>query len=211
MTSKRGICMSTGTWSTPAPPRTRETESVQQRAASRVPAWPAPGRGAIAPLPEQERLPRRATAVTPAMWVLGAHGGAGETVLATVLVEAAAASHAWPVSEHDDTPVLLVARTTMSGIQAAQRAVADWASGETGSLLAGVVLIADAPAGLPRHMTELVARLRSVAPRLWTLPWCAAWREAAGPTVGSADRRLRRALTELSIDLNLPLIERNPS
>lgn len=198
--------VSASTWSTPAPVR-QQGEQQQQRAQHRVPAWSASGSGAVAPLLPADRLPRRTVQQAPAMWVLGVHGGAGESVLASVLEGAAQADHAWPVGP-GAAPVLLTARTTMSGLRALQHAVADWASGETDALLVGVVLIADSPTSLPRHMTDVIRRLESVAPRAWHLPWCMAWREIASPTVAEADRRLRHNLTNLASYLTLNLAER---
>ena len=136
------------------------------------------------------------------MWfVLGVHGGAGESTLEALLPGARAADHAWPVSPDPRRParVLLVARTSHSGLLAAQNALRDWASGAVTVELLGLVLIADAPGRLPKHLRRLAGLVASATPRIWELAWQAQWR------VGPATlQRASRELQQLVHDLNRP-------
>jgi hypothetical protein len=61
-------------------------------------------------------------------WILGAHGGAGESTLAALDPNAKAAGHAWPVSSHIQD-VVVIAREHKAGIRAAQCAGQHWGSG----------------------------------------------------------------------------------
>lgn len=214
--------MSVSSWSMPAPTarppmvadpnKTREPQAVPSTPgpSTSVPSFAPPSPGVVAPIAVDGRLPRRVRRSAPALWVLGAHGGAAETTIAATLRDASACEHAWPSGPGVQAPVLLTARTTMAGLRAVQRALADWASGQTGVRLAGVVLVADAPGHLPRHMSVVVATLESTAPKLWRLPWSAAWRASEAPDTTSAERRLGKALADLAGELNLPLDEPSP-
>ena len=114
-----------------------------------------------------------------ARWiVVGAHGGAGETTIADLIAGGRAAGHAWPIATEDDPPnVLLVARTTHRGLHAAQSALREWASGVVPVQLAGLVLIADAPGRMPKHLRQQAGVLGKAAPECWRIPWIAAWRD----------------------------------
>ena len=168
----------------------------------------AAARGAAAPQPgipspdTVDRLPVRLVGGHPGLWVLGTHGGAGETRLAAVLPGARAAGHAWPEAEGAGLGpgrVLLVARTDAHGLRAAQRAAAAWASGTCPAVdLVGLVLIADAPGRLPRRLQQTADLVAGGVPRTWHLGWHEPWRTAA-PQEGDEPRglrRLRRDLTE---------------
>ena len=149
---------------------------------------PAPDRG--------DRLPRRDVAVTARLWWVGAHGGAGESTLAALLPQSRAAGHAWPVAS---APVraVLVARTTMRGLRAAQVAAADWASGGVAGVeLLGLVLIADAPTNLSRPLRELATVVAGGVPRVWRVPWHEPWRAGADPGQ-SSPRQARRLVDDL--------------
>src|SRR5690606_18284474 len=90
---------------------------------------------------------------TPRLWVVGTHGGAGETTVAELL-EGAGTQRRWPREAH--APVLLVARTHARGLRAAQLAMRAWAAGQTPPLeLIGLLLVADAPGRLPKPLAHL--------------------------------------------------------
>lgn len=117
-----------------------------------------------------DRLPIAALPGTPRLWVIGAHGGAGESTLARVLTGAAPTAHRWPSAT--TTPVLLVARSSMTGLTAARRATIQWASGAAGTLrLLGLVVIADAPGRLPQPLTHFADLIGGGVPRIWRWPW----------------------------------------
>ncbi|MFZ0088399.1 MAG: DUF6668 family protein [Solirubrobacteraceae bacterium] len=141
------------------------------------------------------------------MWfVLGVHGGAGETTLAALLPGAGAADHAWPLSPDPRRParVLLVARTSHAGLLAAQHALRDWASGAVAAELLGLVLMADAPGRLPRQLRPLADLVASATPRIWELPWQAHWR-LGQPTRQRASRELHQLVHQLSHPQDAPL------
>lgn len=73
--------------------------------------------------------------------------------------------------------MVLVARTSHTGLAAAQTALAQWAAGDTPPVdLLGLVLSADAPGRIPRALRELTQLVGGGAPRAWQLPWIEEWR-----------------------------------
>ena len=132
-------------------------------------------------------------------FVLGVHGGAGESTLEALLPAARAADHTWPLSPDPRRParVLLVARTSHSGLLAAQHALRDWASGAVTAELLGLVLMADAPGRLPKQLRLLAGLVASAAPRIWKLPWQAQWR-LGQPTLQRASRELQQLVHQLN-------------
>jgi len=158
------------------------------------PAAPQQGVGRPA-----RRLPSRPATPPAALWVVGTHGGAGESSIAELDDSWAAARHAWPrpVELADRCICVLTARTNVRGLTAAQAALIQWASDlEAGTTLLGLVLIADAPGRLPRPLRDLAAHVRGGAPRTWELPWLEDWR------LGEPDRlQSHRAVRRLVHDL----------
>ena len=170
---------------------------------------PVPQLGLV-PAPQPAALPRRVLATPATWWWVGAHGGAGESTLATAVAGTAASEHTWPQPCPDvggTHPVLLVARTHASGLLAAQRALTEWAAGGAGAVeLLGLVLLADAPGRAPAPLRDLARLVAGGAPRTWSLPWVEAWRlggaqtdlraSASTPTP-AALRRLQSQVTRL--------------
>jgi hypothetical protein len=133
-----------------------------------------------------DRLPRRTVTGAATLWVTGVHGGAGESRLTGFLDGARATDHAWPVpADGFGRPsVLLVCRSDMRGLKAAQGALIQWASGAAPSVdLLGLAVLADAPGKLPKPLRDFAVLVGGGAPRLWILPWVESWRlgDAAGP------------------------------
>ena len=94
--------------------------------------------------------------VDHAWWWLGVHGGAGVTTLERAVAGGRDAGLAWPVSV-ESPAVVLVARSSANGIQAAQNAARQWASGMVpGVDLLGLVVVADAPGRRPGVLRNLV-------------------------------------------------------
>ena len=165
--------------------------------------------GATAPqggvrAPDDGLLPTLSHDWPAALWLLGAHGGAGESTLAELVPGWRAAHHGWPqVRSAIAAPrVVLLARTGVPGLLAARAAATQWAAGSTPPIeLLGLVLVADAPGRLPRPIRDLARLVSGGVPRTWQLPWVEAWRlgapvalETAPPTVRSVVRALRSAL-----------------
>ena len=143
-----------------------------------APSAPQPG----VPTPER-RLPLRRFLRGPRLWIVGAHGGSGETTLASLHEAWLPACHCWPQGPAGTSGCILTARTSADGLLAAQSTLAQWAASGAGSArLLGLVLIADAPGKLPRPLRELADVVSGGAPRLWMMPWVEAWRLGAQPT-----------------------------
>ena len=112
------------------------------------------------------------------LWWVAPHGGAGESTLAQLLPDSAAADHRWPTTrDGDDRPyVVLVARTHQSGLTTAQNAIREWASGSIPIELAGLVLVADAPGRLPKSLRALADLVAGGVSEVWRVPWIDTWR-----------------------------------
>ena len=89
----------------------------------------APLRGMVEP-DAADRLSRRTMSGSAALWITGAHGGAGESRIADLLDGARVTDHCWPVLQDGSKPrVLLVCRADMRGLTTARSALTQWASG----------------------------------------------------------------------------------
>lgn len=149
-----------------------------------------------------DRLPTRQVAVGASVWWLGAHGGAGESTLASLALDSQSAGHAWPIPSdpRSRNRIVVVARTNYAGLMAAQHFAREWASGTTANRidLLGLVLVADAPSRRPKELRQLEQHIAGGYPRLWTLPWVEAWRVSP---VSASD--MPREYRTLLADLNL--------
>lgn len=144
-----------------------------------------------------DRLARRTMTGSAALWIAGAHGGAGESRIAHLL-GARATDHCWPVLQDGSKPrVLLVCRADIRGLTAARNALTQWASGATPKVnLLGLTILADAPGKTPKPLRDFAAIVGGGAPRLWTLPWVEAWR--IGDTTTTASREFQRFITDIA-------------
>lgn len=128
--------------------------------------------------PENGLRVRSSTAVA-SLFIVGAHGGAGESAVASMDPRWVATDHTWPQLP-DEAPAqcVVVARTHASGLMAAQRALRQWASSSAGTSAqcVGLLLIADAPGRLPAPILDLVRHVSGGAPRVWRLDWIEQWR-----------------------------------
>jgi hypothetical protein len=146
-----------------------------------------------------DRLGHRTVSGSAALWITGAHGGAGESRIADLLPGARATDHCWPILQDGTKPrVLLVCRTDMRGLTAARSALTQWASGAAPELeLLGLAILADAPGKTPRPLRDFAAIVGGGAPRFWTLPWVEAWRHGDSTTPPPA-REYQRFITDLA-------------
>ena len=146
-----------------------------------------------------DRLARRTMTGTAALWITGAHGGAGESRIADLLDGARATDHCWPVLQKGSKPrVLLVCRADMRGLTAVRSALTQWASGATPEVdLLGLAILADAPGKTPKVLRDFSAIVGGGAPRLWTLPWVEAWRHGDTSTP-STPRDYQRFITDIA-------------
>ena len=188
-------------------PGAQEVRGSSVDAPSSIPAGAPPVLGAVAPIDAEDRLPRRRVAERPAIWVLGVHGGSGESTLARLLPNARPAAHSWPLADVETT-VLLVSRTHAAGLRAAQLALTDWASGSIpGVRLAGLVLAADAPQRPPVEARDFIQLVSGAAPATWEFPWIPEWRGDMLPGAGEQPRRVAQTVARLVTALRLPAEE----
>ena len=153
--------------------------------------------------PTTGALPTRAVAPIAEVWVVGAHGGAGESSLASLDPAWESTGHAWPQAQGAERPcaTVLVARTNLTGLVAAQKALTQWASGALSPSvrLLGLVLMADAPGRLPKPLREMSALVAGGAPRVWNVAWVEAWRLGAELDAAQLPKSLRRLTQDLSV------------
>ncbi|AYD89923.1 hypothetical protein D5R93_07595 [Actinomyces lilanjuaniae] len=158
----------------------------------------APQAGVPAPA-EDQRLPVVTVRDEASLWVVGAHGGSAESTIAALSESWRATSHRWPVPAAE-APVraVLTARLSVSGIQAAQGALTQWACGLVpGVKLLGLVLVADAPGRVPRPVRDLAQVVGGGAPRTWQVPWIRTWRLGEPPDLGGSPRAARTLVKDL--------------
>jgi hypothetical protein len=158
------------------------------------PAAPQPG----VPQPDAEmQLPQVRHALGAELWWAGAHGGAGESILASLAPTWRAAGHAWPYHEDGSTArVVLVCRSHASGLLHAQAALTQWAAGLVlGVELLGLVVVADAPGRLPKPLRDLTDLVTGGAPRAWRVGWQEKWRQGNPPDLQDCSRNIESLLT----------------
>lgn len=157
----------------------------------------APQLGVAAPDPAS-RLPFRPVETWAPLWVVGAHGGAGESTLSALIPGAVSAEHHWPQRPAGVVRAVVVARSSLRGLTAAQAAAQQWASRTVpGVDLLGLVVMADAPGRLPRTLRDRMQVVAGGFPRTWMVPWIDAWRTSEVDSA-AAPREVRRVVDELT-------------
>lgn len=119
--------------------------------------------------------------------------------MATLVPSWRAAGHRWP-RQPGAAParVVLTARSNMRGLQAAQAAATEWASGVVPFVeLLGLVVVSDAPGRPPRPLREFAQLVSGGLPRTWAVPWVEAWRLGETPAIPDLPRAVRRLVDEL--------------
>lgn len=190
---------SSNPWITRTPEPATEPEPVVVHRGSSPASGPTAPQSGVPEPAAADLLPVREVWGAPSVWVLGVHGGAGESTVAGLVPSWEAAGHAWPRPvEGAAAPVLLVARTHMRGLMAARAAATQWAAGVVPQAdVLGLVLIADAPGRLPRSLRDLAQVVSGGVPRAWTVPWIESWRLGESPTLAAAPRAARRMVDEV--------------
>ena len=169
-----------------APERLRGPAPVPLRVASGLVSAPPAGRTVCT-----------STHSVDGIALLGAHGGAGVTCLLRAGLDQVAvdADRRWPPAG----PVVLVARTSTSGLEWARDLARQHASGLAGDVeLLGLVLVADAPGRLPARTTALRDLVSGAFARTWHLPWLEEWRLAATTEPLPAHPHVRHLSAELA-------------
>lgn len=147
-----------------------------------------------------DRLPRRYLSGSATLWVVGVHGGAGESAVTRLIDGSRPTQHAWPTVEDAEMPppVLLVCRSNVKGLESARRALIEWTSPHPPEVeLLGLAVLADAPGKLPKPLRDLAAIVGGGAPRLWHLPWVEAWR-TGDATTDQLPRETRKFITDIN-------------
>ncbi len=154
-------------------------------------------------------------AESPSWCFLAARGGAGAGLLSRLSDlpgEQAAgwdADRLWPDPDlqRGTGAVVVVARTTAAGLAAARDLAAQYLSGTApaGTVLAGVVLVADQPGKPPAPITRSISLLDGVYARTWHVPYVPEYRllasddvPAVHPLIADVLVDIRAAVTELS-------------
>lgn len=154
-------------------------------------------------IPEPEaadRLPRWSVSGSATLWIIGVHGGAGESTISCLIDGSRPTQHAWPITTDSEIPprVLLVCRSNASGLESARRALIDWAAPQSPDVeLLGLAVLADAPGKLPRPLRDLETIVSGGSPRLWHLPWVEAWRTGVVPST-DLPRDTRKFITDIN-------------
>ena len=135
-----------------------------------------------------------------ALWVAGAHGGAGTSTWAGLL-GAGDAGVSWPVPAvpGEQVRVLVAARTHAAGLEAARAVAVEWLEGTVpGVELLGLVLGADAPGRRhPKALARLVRDVGGAFPVVLHVPWQAAWR-LSQPSEAHKGLRVRRIIKTIN-------------
>ncbi|MFW0774713.1 DUF6668 family protein [Arthrobacter sp. D5-1] len=188
--------LSLNPWITsPAESDDEETPEVHVPPAAAI---STPLRGMVEP-DTADRLANRVVSGSTLLWIVGSHGGAGESRTADLIGWARPAGHCWPVMQDGSKPrVLLVCRNDMRGLTSAQSALTQWASGATPKVeLIGLAVLADAPGKTPKALRDFAAIIGGGAPRLWILPWVEAWRHGDSTTTPPG-KEYQRFITDVA-------------
>lgn len=133
------------------------------------------------------------------LWILGVHGGSGETSLGMLNPDWQPAQHGWPLVEGHRSRVVLVTRSNAVGLETARIGITQWASGNVPHVdVLGLVVVADAPGKLPQPLKDLTRNVAGGVPRTWDIPWIEDWRLGVPPSYRSAPKAVHRLVKELN-------------
>lgn len=126
-------------------------------ASDRAPVWDSP-------------VPRASTR-PPALWLLGAHGGAGVSTLESLWAPAADSRRGWPSA--DSAPfVVIVTRLHAAGLDAAHRLCLQHQAGAVGGCeLLGLVTVAATPGKHPVSLLRRRELVAAAAGQSWHIDW----------------------------------------
>lgn len=162
--------------------------------------------------------------LTDSWFLLGAHGGAGASVLARLSATAfeqepepgpeqdrggvgVDAGQLWPDPTLERTgAVVVVSRTTVSGLTKARDLAAQYLAGGAppGTALLGVVLVADQPGKLPTPIATSVGLLDGVFARTWHVPYVPQYRLLGPTSTPPVHPLIADVLTDIRAALSFP-------
>lgn len=122
------------------------------------------------PLHETKEDPDDKSTWAPAVWLVGAHGGAGTTTLSRMLEPFGDAGHVWPAA--DDNPwCVVVCRENYQGLAAAQQVILQAATSQAGKCsVLGVITVADGPGKRPKKLAASLRIIEEISP-VWRVGW----------------------------------------
>lgn len=140
--------------------------------------------------------------------VVGAHGGAGESLLERVDPALfAAANHCWPIGgSASNVPAVVVARGDYLGLEAARIAGKQWAAGQLSGIdLLGLVVMADQPKHA-KQLRDLATVVGGLFPRLWIIGYSSDVRleGSFGPSLPKDLKKLVSDIQILTKNTNKP-------
>lgn len=147
-----------------------ESLQLQEQELPAVTGLAAPTPALVSPPAPAQRYPREQVAAGQ-MGFIGTHGGSGASTLASVF-GLPRVTRTWPISMDGPTYVFLVCRSNVKGLQSAQLAAREWASGSVpGVVVLGLIVIADAPGRLPKELRAFAQQIGGGVPRIWHVGW----------------------------------------
>lgn len=171
----------------PAPASTRQTLGATFAPQHQI---PPPQRGIPAP---SKLMPVRHLPAAD-LWVVGAHGGSGESVVAGLDPRWGAAGHCFPAEGN----LLVCCSTSAYGLESGRMALQQYISGFAGQgRLIGLALVTDMPGRLPKELRRLKTIIQSLAPATIEIPFDRTLRLEPYPPTNNSNRFSRqRALIE---------------
>lgn len=106
----------------------------------------------------------------PAFWLVGAHGGAGVSALASMIAPAGDAGRVWPSA--DASPLcVVVARSDVAGLEHAHDAILQSRAGDAGACeVVGLVVVDATPGRWPKPVSAQVDVLKELV-EVWRVPY----------------------------------------
>ncbi|AXY49329.1 hypothetical protein [Rhodococcus ruber] len=114
------------------------------------------------------------TAPGPAVWLLGAHGGAGVSTLTQYWDFADDAQHQWPCGdarEVESPYVVVVCRETVQGLSSAHDLILEHRHQGLACELLGLVTVANAAGPLPKDVRQLRSIVTGAVAAHWAIGW----------------------------------------
>lgn len=124
------------------------------------------------------------------------HGGSTASTLAAALPGGVELDELPLVAGYPGLHVVLVTRSHHAGLMAAQEWAATHPPGSV--MLAGLVVVADAPGRVPRPLETLIRLVGGAYPAVWRVPWVPAWRLGEAPTPENTPATAKQLLIDLA-------------